>query len=241
MSEIPQVNRMSVARSKEGAKCKFAFEPLICSICNYILREPHAVSCCQQTFCKTCILTLKDSKKKCPGCHKKEFEFTLCEDLNKVLGQFEVHCSNKCGWKGPLKDHDNHMNLNPPDDKRLEGCGKVKVKCIYCGEESHPRHILLTKVEAVFSAPKWNDVSKITISASEKWNQIGVALEMDSTTMEEIKSEYEAEGIHTCYCKLIKKWIESSESANWSKLLTAFKAPSVKLETLFRDVERSKI
>jgi hypothetical protein len=34
-----------------------------------------------------------------------------------VICEFEVYCKNGCGWTGPLREHDSHLKIHPPDDK----------------------------------------------------------------------------------------------------------------------------
>ena len=57
--------------------------------------------------------------------------------LQRSLSELHVYCSNKqegCEWKGELGQFNNHLNLSPQPDKRLEGCGYSEIECIYCSE-----------------------------------------------------------------------------------------------------------
>ena len=215
--------------------------PLKCTICNNHLHDPQMFECCKKTCCKTCILAL-DDKRKCPCCGVPRFKYYPDEKTASKANRFQGkrECANKCGWKGSVNDYGSHLNIDPPDNKWLEGCPKVKVQCIYCRDENNTRQELKSKLEEEFPPSKSEDVYQITKSASNKWNRIGCALGLGDTTIEEIKSQCERNGVEQCYCKLVEKWIES-RNANWCKLIGVFRHQSVKLEKLAKDLERSKI
>lgn len=108
-----------------------------CRVCNLILREPHQVSCCGESFCKACIEHAKENYDPCPGkeCNEVEYSYFENKGLKKNLYKFGVFCSNTekgCEWKGPLGLLDGHLNLKPDDDSQLEGCMFSEIMCFYC-------------------------------------------------------------------------------------------------------------
>ena len=216
-----------------------------CTICKDYLYDPQLFQCCKKSCCKPCILPL-ENKSKCPCCGVQQFDYESDEKTKEALAlrKFQLSnerkCANKCGWKGIINNYGSHLNIDPPDDKWLEGCPQVKVQCIYCRDESNTRQELKSEVEETFPLSKSEDVYQITKSASDKWKLIGRALRLGDAAIEEIKSQCERDGVERCYCKLIEKWIESTQNANWCKLIGAFRHHSVKLEKLAKDVEKSK-
>ena len=125
-----------------GFDCAFVEKPpeffqTSCPICLLILREPHQVTCCGKSFCRTCIQKIKTKKNPCPTCNKENFTDFPNLGLQQPLYGFKVHCSNKdegCDWQGELGQLDKHLNLNPDKDKQETGCAYTKVKCLHCSE-----------------------------------------------------------------------------------------------------------
>ena len=61
---------------KVGHECEFVERPpkqfqSECSICLLILRVPHLISCCGQSFCEACIGRIREDGKPCPLCIKQ--------------------------------------------------------------------------------------------------------------------------------------------------------------------------
>ena len=125
-----------------GFDCQFTEEPpkylqCSCPICLLILREPHQVSCCGKSFCRACIQKIEAKKKSCPTCNQENFDSFHNKGLQQPLYGFRVFCSNKegeCGWQGELGQLDQHLNVNPDDDKQFVGCAYTNLKCLFCGE-----------------------------------------------------------------------------------------------------------
>ena len=125
-----------------GYECHFIEKPLQaiqseCPVCLLVLREPNQVNCCGYGFCRLCIEKVKADKKPCPCCNAKDFVQFEDKRLKRSLDAFRVHCSNKkqgCQWEGELGQLDNHLNYNPPEEKRLEGCQYSQIQCLHCSE-----------------------------------------------------------------------------------------------------------
>ena len=115
----------------DGFHCSFTFEPLKCHVCELIPREAYTVNCCERNYCKDCISSLEQNYSTCPGCNQR-IMYRTNDKYNNVIRQFEVYCKNRCGWKGPLGEHDSHLNIDPTDDEWLNGCPMITVTCIHC-------------------------------------------------------------------------------------------------------------
>ena len=202
-----------MALSNKDFECSFPSPPLKCTICSFILREPHSVNCCKQNFCKSCIEDIKKHHKSCPSCNRSDFVHYHNKDLHEVLLQFEVYCTNKCGWKGILKVHDDHLNINPQDEIWLEGCLKVEVQCIHCRSEVKCRQAWLKHLQKVFDPSKVENIYTLTNDkVHTKWIHIGDELKLDNSTLEEIRQKNKK--TQDCYIELLQKWIESTGTAN---------------------------
>ena len=109
-----------------------------CPICLMVLRKPHIISCCGQSFCLTCIDRIKTGGKSCPLCNATDFSIIHNRGLENMLKEFEVRCtyaSSGCEWVGKLGLLDDHLNLNSDDEKQLEGCDFVEIACNHkCGD-----------------------------------------------------------------------------------------------------------
>ena len=108
-----------------------------CPVCLQILREPYQAPCCGYSFCKLCIEKVKADNMPCPTCKEENFVTFYDKRLQRSLSELHVYCSHKqegCEWKGELGQFNNHLNLSPQPDKRLEGCGYSEIECIYCSE-----------------------------------------------------------------------------------------------------------
>ena len=124
-----------------GYSCEFVKQPPVevqveCPVCLQILREPYLVSCCGYSFCQGCIKQVETRKKPCPTC-KEGFTVFPNKGLQRMLNGFNVRCSNQkegCEWVGGLGHLDNHLNLDPPLERLLEGCVFARVKCIRCSD-----------------------------------------------------------------------------------------------------------
>ena len=201
------------------------------------------VQCCKQNFCKFCISRVQEKGGKCPKCNSNIVHHPIAnKELEGALLQFEVQCENKCGWKGPLKQHDSHLNSNPPDSTWLDGCKEVIVRCIYCNCKSK-RKYLLQRLEYRFSESKVDSVNHITscVGLCAKWHDIGMELGFDSTTLQAIRVLHSQNKPEECYRDMLKEWIESSEDANWKNLLDVLRKPTMNFKYLATKIEQGAL
>ena len=125
-----------------GYDCEFVEKPpkivqSECPVCLQIIREPYQADCCGYAFCRVCIERIKADTKPCPCCNAETFDKFEDKRLKRTLYEFRVYCTKKkqgCQWLGELRQLDNHLNYNPPQEKWLEGCQFTHVKCYYCSE-----------------------------------------------------------------------------------------------------------
>ena len=133
-----------------GYECEFVQRPhealqTDCSICLMVLRKPHIISCCGQSFCRTCIDRIKTEGKSCPLCNATKFSIIHNRGLENTLKEFEVRCTyatSGCEWRGKLGHLDDHLNLNPDFEKQLKGCGFVEIACNHKCGGIFSRHLL---------------------------------------------------------------------------------------------------
>ena len=133
---------------EKGFDCDFVEPPpkiqLSCEVCNYIIREPHQVTCCGKIFCHSCIQQIKDNNKPCPSCKDKEFSVNPDKRQKRVLYGRKVYCTHQkdgCEWKGELGQLDAHLNKNPEPEKQFDGCQLAKVICHLCGNNLQRQHL----------------------------------------------------------------------------------------------------
>ena len=132
-----------------GYDCEFVEKPQEafqsdCPVCLLVLRDPHQLTCCGNSICEACLKPLQEDKKPCPTCKQHDFTFFEDKRLKRSLNQFQVYCSHKedgCDWVGELGELDNHLNLQPPPDKQLEGCNFSEIECSHCSESFQRRYV----------------------------------------------------------------------------------------------------
>ena len=154
----------------------------ICTICTLVACDPQQVTCCYNTFCKSCLGSLARSaqpkKPKCPLCNKS-LHFFKDGKLNREIISLKVYCTNSeegCKWKGTINGTDTsieaHLNdsclyqLIPCTNKcgeevlRMslhdhieEECPKRIVECEYCEEED--AHQLITSSSHLDECPAY--------------------------------------------------------------------------------------
>ena len=129
-----------MAAEQGGFDCSFVQKPpeplqSECPVCLLVLCEPHQTSCCGYGFCKRCIEKIQLLNNPCPCCKAEKFDSFADKRLKRMLSGYKVHCTNEsegCGWTGELGELENHLNLDPTQEKQLEGCQFVRVTCLYC-------------------------------------------------------------------------------------------------------------
>ena len=125
-----------------GFECEFVKPPsgetqTECPVCLLVIREPHQVTCCGYSFCRTCIHQIKTNQSPCPSC-KEEFTDYSDKRLKRTLYAFKVHCTHQkdgCEWTGELGQLDEHLNTNPEPGKQFDGCQLTQLFCAHCGEK----------------------------------------------------------------------------------------------------------
>ena len=130
------------SRSLGGYDCEYIEQPpkylqSECPICLMVLRDPHQVSCCGNSFCGVCIELVQTSSSPCPTCNNDSFSVFQDKRLQRSLYAFRVKCPHAkegCQWTGELGELGKHLNESPGKGDELVGCEFVEVECIYCME-----------------------------------------------------------------------------------------------------------
>ena len=128
--------------NKGGYKCEFVEKPpkayqTECPVCLLVLREPFTVTCCGYDFCRVCIERFAQDKKPCPCCRSEDFDKFEDRQQKRLLDKLKIYCINQkqgCKWVGELGELDNHLNSNPEEQKQLDGCQFMQIKCLHCAE-----------------------------------------------------------------------------------------------------------
>ena len=139
---------MASSEQHGGYDCEFVERPqelqADCPICMVVLREPFQVTCCGNSYCRTCIELVQTNEKACPTCNEPDFSAFLNKGLQRALYSFRVRCVHQksgCEWTGELRELDRHLNLNPELGKLLNGCDFAPVACTHCREYFQRRHV----------------------------------------------------------------------------------------------------
>ncbi len=106
-----------------------------CPICLQIIRDPHQVTCCGYSYCRSCIEHIRAKDKPCPTCQEKEPSVFSNKGLKRSLYALKAYCSHQiegCEWTGELGQLDEHLSTDPQPKKTLEGCSFVEIKCSDC-------------------------------------------------------------------------------------------------------------
>ena len=123
-----------------------------CPICKCVIRDVHRVTCCDEEFCKICIMQVLGDNKPCPGCgNDGDISTSENKKTKSIIGQLRCRCSNQregCEWEGELQELDNHLNENPTNENRLDGCKFTKIHCQRC-QEVLPRNKIGDHLENV--------------------------------------------------------------------------------------------
>ncbi len=123
-----------------GYKCKFidsVSEDFYCKKCTLVARRLIFTSCCEETFCYTCIVDSKNQDKPCPVCGEEEFSMVEFKKYQNRVKQLQVYCNMKergCVWSGTLDQLDLHLD---PD---LDNCQYVDTKCPLNCPQTIPRN-----------------------------------------------------------------------------------------------------
>ena len=145
-------------RQLGGFDCEFIERPpeaiqVDCPICLSVLREPHQVTCCGYSYCRSCIERIQLQKSSCPTCNATDFSVFPNKGLERSLYAFKVRCSHKkegCQWTGELRELDKHLNTNP---KLGDACEFARIACCYCSELYQRRYITAHQTKECLHRP----------------------------------------------------------------------------------------
>ena len=108
-------------------------DTLVCKICHCPSKVPHLSVCCGHTFCKSCLMSAKNSTAVadvCPICRSAKFETFPNKQNERLIKSLAVFCTNKgkgCEWQGEVNDITSHLGNS-------NGCQFVEVFCSnHCG------------------------------------------------------------------------------------------------------------
>lgn len=117
---------------------KSKIENYKCIICKKIPKPKKAVYllCCTKLVCKLCLTKWIYDYNKCPNCSKDLIIENKIETINEnypelynKINSMIVICQSKCGWKGELKDYENHLET---EKITLYPCKYKFIGCEYC-------------------------------------------------------------------------------------------------------------
>ena len=164
-----EVNRPRSMASEQhgGYDCGFVERPqelqTDCPICMVVLREPFQVTCCGNSYCRTCIELVRTKEKACPTCNEANFSAFPNKGLQRALYSFRVRCvhqKNGCEWVGELGELDGHLNLHPELGKQLNGCEFAAVACTHCCEHVQRCHVHAHESECPQQASNCQELEK---------------------------------------------------------------------------------
>ena len=170
--EQPETNSQKTTRDRGGYDCDFVERPkeleTECPVCLLVLREPFQVTCCGNSFCRSCIECIQADKKSCPTCNVADFNTFPDKRLRRSLYQFRVYCAHQksgCEWAGELGELDQHLNLYPELGKQLIGCEFAAVACTHCCEYFQRRYVHAHQTDSCpqrpFSCDYCNDCGSV--------------------------------------------------------------------------------
>ena len=154
-AELPDDYKLHI-----GFDCEFVERPreidAHCPICLLVLREPHQVTCCGKSFCRSCIERIELLKKPCPTCNNENHSVFPNKGLKQILYAFRVRCSHKkegCRWTGELRKLDKHLNVSPKLHKQLAGCQFTEVECQHCCDLFQRRYVSTHQIKECVQRP----------------------------------------------------------------------------------------
>ena len=151
------IHAQILADEAPGYDCVFVRQPpeeiqTDCPICYLVLRQPAQMQCCGNVYCIACIRKELRHRNFCPTCKEPNPTCFLDKRIKQSLSAFRVHCihyakqveggrGGGCDWVGQLGDLERHINKNPPEDTKMNGCLYVEIKCKFC--HNHFRRSLI--------------------------------------------------------------------------------------------------
>lgn len=122
-----------------GYDFDFVEEPsqeLTCSICQWVLRDPHLTSCCGNRFCQSCVERIMSEWSPCPLCKGTSFTTFLDKSFQRKVNELEILCPRSedgCQWIGRVGTAVSHLDTD---------CKYVEVKCDLCSKEVQRKDLL---------------------------------------------------------------------------------------------------
>ena len=184
-------------KSPGGHDYKFVDSPpksLECSICLFIVHNPHVTSCCGNHFCRSCINPIQRDNKPCPLCNDPRFTTFLHKGVAREVNALKIYCPNKpqgCDWQGELGQVEKH--LNPEDESK--GCGFVMVECKYkCGVWVRKRLVKKHETETCRKRPSGeaSDTALLIKKLSSEIQALKTESRRTKSEMSEIRAELSA-------------------------------------------------
>ena len=133
---------MAASSTPQGYQCEFIElvpEELYCKQCSLVARALVIISCCGESYCRTCIDTVQQDGHPCPSCGEDSFTTLRQVKSQQKIAKLQVNCTMKekgCGWSGPLEHLQAHLDPDQGD------CQYVDVDCpLKCNEKIEKRNI----------------------------------------------------------------------------------------------------
>ena len=122
---------MAISSTNGGYDYEFVEAPsdiTECKICHLPSRDPYLSVCCGHVYCKTCL----DSTKKltattsaCPMCRDEEFTVYPNKQLDRIVRNLKIFCSNKskgCKWQGEVNNITEHLRDCQFEETECDDC-----------------------------------------------------------------------------------------------------------------------
>ena len=136
------VTTMAASSTPQGYQCEFIDlvpEELYCKQCSLVARALVIISCCGESYCRTCIDTVQQDGHPCPSCAEHSFTTLKHVKNQKKIAKLQINCTMKekgCGWSGPLEYLEAHLDPDQGD------CQYIDVDCpLKCDEKIEKRNI----------------------------------------------------------------------------------------------------
>ena len=133
---------MAASGTSQGYQTQFVDlvpEELYCKQCSLVARALVIISCCGESYCRTCIDTVQQDGHPCPSCGEDSFTTLRQVKSQQKIAKLQVNCTMKekgCGWSGPLEHLEAHLDPDQGD------CQYVDVDCpLKCDEKIEKRNI----------------------------------------------------------------------------------------------------
>ena len=112
---------MAASSTPQGYQCEFIDlvpEELYCKQCSLVARALVIISCCGESYCRTCIDTVQRDGHPCPSCGEDSFTTLEYIKSQQKIAKLQVNCTMKekgCGWSGALEHLAAHSHPDQGD------------------------------------------------------------------------------------------------------------------------------